>query len=72
MIAWRSKLLAEQHLRLGIDQRHNAVVGHEKSFFATLRCSVLRQYSFLHAVALSKSLLVVACTVSLRNDYASE
>jgi hypothetical protein len=28
-------------LRLVIDQRHDAVVWREKSFFATLRCSVI-------------------------------
>jgi len=38
---------SEQHLWLVIDQRHDAVVGREKSFFAALRCSVILRHVHL-------------------------
>ena len=54
MIAWRSKFGdAEEHLRLEVDQRDDAVVGREQSFFTTLRASLFLCHDFSLKMAAS-------------------
>ena len=48
MIAWRSKFDdAEEHLRLEVDQRDDAVVGGQQPLFATLGSTGLLRHAFL-------------------------